>query len=635
MPVTNTRRDIWAAWCTPGVPLTPPRRKNSSDVQVRNKHSTPEVAIGAHLGNAGTSGKAPDPPMTSPMPQSGAVIADKYVVESMIGRGGMGAVYVVVHRVTQKRLALKVLLPQYLDQPEIVERFLREAQAVGRIQHRNVVDVFDVGKDGDIFYIVMALLNGKPLSTLLREEPMPLSRLLTISLRAMEGVAAAHAEGVIHRDLKPDNIYVCKGVSGQLDDPKIVDFGISKQEGAIDTRLTQSGVMLGTPHYMAFEQITGQRDLDERVDVYAVGAILYEAMAGEPPYDAESVGGLAVRMMSGPPQDLDERCSGLPHGLSDVIMRALSRERDQRFGTMDAFIAALRPYANPTPVTNHLTSLAPRESLVHGPTLLAQTPSPSPSGSRSLDGGSGLTPIRQLTLSLHDDEARPRAKGVESTPTRPAERGTHLGRWVALGLLAVAVPLVAALLRTSPEVPAAEVTQSQQVPAATPLPAAPTQRPAARGTSTTAVQAESPTPAIEAPEITLPPTPPADDELLPDSRTELGGRPVVSPEPEPGKSQRGVRGNRPYDPKRPWLSGRNDGRTSDSRHDDASPTNPPLSAPSGEPVALPPAPAPAAVPVPAPEAPAPAAPAPDPNPYAEPSAPASPAPSEDKSAPGP
>jgi serine/threonine protein kinase len=172
--------------------------------------------------------------MTSPMPQSGAVIADKYVVESMIGRGGMGAVYVVVHRVTQKRLALKVLLPQYLDQPEIVERFLREAQAVGRIQHRNVVDVFDVGKDGDIFYIVMALLNGKPLSTLLREEPMPLSRLLTISLRAMEGVAAAHAEGVIHRDLKPDNIYVCKGVSGQLDDPKIVDFGISKQEGAID-----------------------------------------------------------------------------------------------------------------------------------------------------------------------------------------------------------------------------------------------------------------------------------------------------------------------------------------------------------------------------------------------------------------
>jgi serine/threonine-protein kinase len=567
------------------------------------------------------------------MPQSGAVIADKYVVESLIGRGGMGAVYVVVHRVTQKRLALKVLLPQYLDQPEIVERFLREAQAVGRIQHRNVVDVFDVGKDGDVFYIVMALLNGKPLSTLLREEPMPLSRLLTISLRAMEGVAAAHAEGVIHRDLKPDNIFVCKGVSGQLDDPKIVDFGISKQDGAVDTRLTQSGVMLGTPHYMAFEQITGQRDLDERVDVYAVGAILYEALAGEPPYDAESVGGLAVRMMSGPPRDLDERCAGLPHGLCNVIMRALSREREQRFSSMEAFIEALRPFANPTPSAERLTSFAPRESLFHGPTLLAQTPSPS--GSRAIDGGSGLTPMRQLTLSLHDDEARPRAKGVESTPTRPAERSSHLGRWVALGLLAVAVPLVAAVLRSSPDVPAPSVTQSQQQPpAAAPLPETPTQRPAARGTSSAVVQAESPKPAHDEPDPTAPPATAVDEGLLPDAHDELGSRPVLAADPEAGKPQRGARSGR-VDPKRPGLSTRNDGRGTEGRHDDASPTNPPLSAPSGEPVALPPAAAPAVAPAPVSEAPAAAAPAPDPNPYVEPAAPPASAPSEDKSAPGP
>lgn len=279
------------------------------------------------------------------LPQAGAVVADKYVIARLLGRGGMGAVYVVEHRLTGKRLALKCLLPEHLEQPEFVERFLREAQAAGRIQHRNVVDVFDVGQDGELLYIVMELLDGKPLSELLREAKLSLEETLRIVLRAMQGVAAAHQVGIVHRDLKPDNIFVCVGQSGELDDPRVLDFGISKLEDDASKPLTKSGVMLGTPYYMAFEQINSQRDLDQRVDVYAMGVILYEAIAGQPPYVAESVGALAIRMMSGPPAPLRELRPDLPEELTAVVMRSIARDRDQRFPTMQALIEALGPHA--------------------------------------------------------------------------------------------------------------------------------------------------------------------------------------------------------------------------------------------------------------------------------------------------
>ena len=259
------------------------------------------------------------------LPEPGEIIAEKYLVTGLLGRGGMGAVYVVEHRVTGKRLAVKCLLPEHTEHPELVERFLREAQAAGRIQHRNVVDVFDVGKDGELLYIVMELLDGKALADLMRDQALPLDDMLAILLHAMEGVAAAHAHGIVHRDLKPENIMVCVGQSGRLDDPRVLDFGISKLEEDASLPLTRSGVMMGTPYYMSFEQINSQRDLDQRVDVYAMGVILYEAMSGQVPYVAESVGALAIRMMSGPPRPLSELRPDLPTGLVDVVMRSIAQ----------------------------------------------------------------------------------------------------------------------------------------------------------------------------------------------------------------------------------------------------------------------------------------------------------------------
>jgi serine/threonine protein kinase len=278
------------------------------------------------------------------LPELGETIASKYLVTGTLGRGGMGAVYVVEHRLTGKRLAVKCLLPEHLEHPELVERFLREAQAAGRIQHRYVVDVFDVGRDGELLYIVMELLEGKTLADLLRDASLPLEDILTILLRAMEGVAAAHATGIVHRDLKPENVIVLAGHSGRYDDPRVLDFGISKLEEDASRPLTRSGVMMGTPYYMSFEQISSQRDLDQRVDVYAMGVILYEALSGRVPYVAESVGALAVRMLTTPPEPLSRLRPDLPPELVEVVMRSIARDRDERYPTIRALIEALAPF---------------------------------------------------------------------------------------------------------------------------------------------------------------------------------------------------------------------------------------------------------------------------------------------------
>jgi serine/threonine-protein kinase len=351
--------------------------------------------------------------MARALPQPGEIIAEKYLVTGLIGRGGMGAVYVVEHRITGKRLAVKCLLPEHTEHPDLVERFLREAQAAGRIQHRYVVDVFDVGQDGELLYIVMELIDGKQLNDVLRESPLPAEEVLVVLLRAMEGVAAAHAEGIVHRDLKPENILVCRGPSGKQDDPRVLDFGISKLEEDARSPLTKSGMMMGTPYYMSFEQINSQRDLDQRVDVYAMGVILYEALSGRVPYLAESVGALAVRMMSGPPASLAELRPDLAPQLVDVVMRAIAKERDERYPTMQALIEALTPFAavesGHTPARG---SLRMRENAAGTASLRL-----SFGDAQTLHGqGARSTPARDgLHVDEDDESARP-PTGAHSSP---------------------------------------------------------------------------------------------------------------------------------------------------------------------------------------------------------------------------
>jgi serine/threonine protein kinase len=484
--------------------------------------------------------------MQSSLPQPGAIVAEKYVIARQIGRGGMGAVYVVEHRITGKKLALKCLLPEHVEHPEFVERFLREAQAAGRIEHRNVVDVFDVGQDGQLIYIVMELLDGKPLSELLRAGQLSLEETLQILVRAMNGVAAAHAVGIVHRDLKPDNIFVCVGQSGRLDDPRVLDFGISKLEDDVSKPLTKSGVMLGTPYYMAFEQINSQRDLDQRVDVYAMGVILYEAMAGQLPYIAESVGALAIRMMSGPPVPLSQLRPELPEGLAEVVMRSVARDRDQRFPGMQGLIEAIKPYASTG--ASLFPSKGPGTPL--GSTLRS---------SRAIDAT--LPAMPSLPASGGESSARLKLDGIDSlagrTPSAP--NSAKLMMWVlAGGLLIILAGVTLAMALRGPAVSEPLVEPTREAEPAQPAPSTMdkrAQKPSTR--SANEEPAKQPEPAARAAEEPEPsePTPsaasadePANEPANEAPAPAKGGKATKARARARARSRRGEEPEAPYEP---------------------------------------------------------------------------------------
>lgn len=306
---------------------------------------------------------------------TGEIIAGKYQVKELLGRGGMGQVYLARHTVTGKRVAIKMLSAGASASDQADKRLLREAVATGCIEHRHVVNVFDVGEHRGALFLVMEYLEGKTFKQLMNERVYSDRALLEILLRAMEGVRAAHAAGVIHRDLKPDNILVCQGPSGQYDDPKVVDFGIcriSAESGVTD--LTQVGVTMGSPFYMSLEQLQGVRDLDGRADLYALGVILYQALTLRRPFEAATLGELTSKIASGtPPISLSELRPDLPRGLSKAVMRALSRTRDKRQPDVAALIQDLTPYVQQLSLTVSSASARP---LLSSATQAAATPMP-------------------------------------------------------------------------------------------------------------------------------------------------------------------------------------------------------------------------------------------------------------------
>lgn len=283
----------------------------------------------------------------NPSPEPGALIGNKYRIVHLLGAGGMGMVFQAEHQLTEKRVALKLLQPQYAARPEHVQRMLREAQASARIRHPNVVDVFDVGSHGDSLFLVMEYLEGETLTAKLARGLLPPQQVLALLLPAMRGVAACHAAGIVHRDVKPDNIFLARVTDRAEPVPKVLDFGISKvpSQSGEDLSLTASGVTLGTPLYMSYEQLSGLRNVDARGDVYAFGVILYEALTGRMPFRADTLGSLAVQVATTTPPRPSELRPELHPGLDDVVMRAIARNRDARFGSLDALLIALAPFA--------------------------------------------------------------------------------------------------------------------------------------------------------------------------------------------------------------------------------------------------------------------------------------------------
>lgn len=271
-------------------------------------------------------------------PNIGQVFGGKYLIERLLGEGGMGVVYLARHKAIGKRFAIKLLHGDAVKDPEVVERFKVEAQAASSIGSEHIIDITDFAEavDGST-YFVMEFLDGRPLSKLFEElKRVPTSRLARIAKQIALGLGAAHQAGIVHRDLKPDNIYLCKRSGGETDFVKILDFGIAKV-GQSSNKLTKAGAIFGTPHYMSPEQASGS-PVDHRTDIYALGVILYEGAVGRVPFDADNFMGILTQHMYKapvPPRALPECPPDLPPGLEVIIMRCLRKKSDERYASME------------------------------------------------------------------------------------------------------------------------------------------------------------------------------------------------------------------------------------------------------------------------------------------------------------
>ena len=271
----------------------------------------------------------------------GATLAGRYEIVRRIGEGGMGAVYEARHVVIGKRVAVKVLLEKFLTKSDFVARLLQEARLASSIGHENIVDVTDFGTTDDgRSFVVMEFLDGEALSQLImREAPLPVERSLRIARQVASALGAAHAKGIYHRDVKPENVYLVR--RGEADFVKVVDFGISKavkqggnEEGADAYRLTHTGLLLGTPLYMSPEQARGDEDLDHRVDVWATGVMMYECLTGEVPFRANNYLGIISQVLThtaAPPSKVRPEL-GIPDAVEAVVMRAMAKDRTARYG---------------------------------------------------------------------------------------------------------------------------------------------------------------------------------------------------------------------------------------------------------------------------------------------------------------
>jgi eukaryotic-like serine/threonine-protein kinase len=372
------------------------------------------------------------------------VLGGRFELGGLLGAGGMAEVYRAFDRHTGRQVALKILRSQVAAEPEAVERLRREADTLAAVDHPSIVSVETSGMldDGRV-YLAMELLEGETLGQRMRRGPMAPADLAPIVTSLAAGLAAAHQRGIVHRDLKPDNVYLCGPAGGPSPQVKILDFGVSKVLGV--ERLTRTGQILGTPRYMAPEQLTAERDLDARVDVYALGVILYEALAGQPPFLTNDPSALIVAILNGEAVPLRSLRVDLPAGLEAVVMGAMHRdpkarprsitELGQAFagglaGAAPAVRAAVRtdalgsmelpgatPTPTPTPAPRPSTYSAleqpapaasftpmPSESEAAAPGAAAATPTPAPSFTPSTptpsSSSSLVLPSRHRTLAL-------------------------------------------------------------------------------------------------------------------------------------------------------------------------------------------------------------------------------------------
>jgi serine/threonine-protein kinase len=284
--------------------------------------------------------------------QEGEILAGKYRVERVLGFGGMGVVVSAFHDDLEQRVAVKFLSAAAAERPDAAERFRREARSAAKIRSEHVARVLDVGTlDTGLPFMVMEYLEGNDLSDELRHGVLPIEQAADYMLQAIEALAEAHAHGIVHRDLKPGNLFLANRADGTRR-VKVLDFGISKALGGSSSALeelslTKTAALIGSPLYMAPEQMRSAKDVDTRADIWSLGAMLYEMLAGQPPFSGESVPQLCAALLHDEPAPLRPLRPEIPPGLEQAVLRCLAKNREQRFANVVELGRALLPYALP------------------------------------------------------------------------------------------------------------------------------------------------------------------------------------------------------------------------------------------------------------------------------------------------
>jgi serine/threonine-protein kinase len=278
--------------------------------------------------------------------QIGDVIDGKYRIVRLLGEGGMGAVYEGENARIHRRVAIKVLHGEVASNEEATTRFEREAQAAGRIGSEHIVEVLDLGDlPGGERYMVMEFLEGEALNDRIEHGRMAPRDIALLMVDMLEGLKAAHAAGIVHRDLKPDNVFLLTNRGGKKDFVKIVDFGISKFNTlGGEFSMTRTGAVMGTPYYMAPEQAKGGKGVDHRVDLYAVGVILYQAVVGHVPFQAETFNELLFKIVLETPPPLQDQLPGIDPSFVALVNKGMARDPDERYATAAEFQNALRQW---------------------------------------------------------------------------------------------------------------------------------------------------------------------------------------------------------------------------------------------------------------------------------------------------